>query len=138
MQEWYHSRTPYFRAIQGPPTVRGGGRPRGGRGSGWRLSVPSPCPDGLPGGKGGVSLVASGPTVARGRPSSPTSPTVADVSSSARVDIHDDVVRRRGRRRRSGARVSGRLLHAKPKIGTRRVVTHAIEQPSAVTAMAAR
>eukprot|EP00962_Isochrysis_galbana_P007877 scaffold2136_cov117-Isochrysis_galbana.AAC.2 len=49
----------------------------------WRLSVPSPCPDGLPGGKGGVSLVASGPTVARGRPSSPTSPTVADVSSSA-------------------------------------------------------
>eukprot|EP00962_Isochrysis_galbana_P021568 scaffold6362_cov123-Isochrysis_galbana.AAC.6 len=32
-----------------------------------------------------------------------------------RLDSHVDVVRRRGRR--SGARVSGRLLYAKPKIG---------------------
>eukprot|EP00962_Isochrysis_galbana_P035388 scaffold12131_cov112-Isochrysis_galbana.AAC.5 len=32
-----------------------------------------------------------------------------------RLDSHVDVVRRRGRR--SGARVSGRLLHANPKIG---------------------
>eukprot|EP00962_Isochrysis_galbana_P020476 scaffold5981_cov141-Isochrysis_galbana.AAC.5 len=38
-----------------PPTVRGGGRPRGGRGSGWRLSVPSPCPDGLYRGEKGAS-----------------------------------------------------------------------------------
>eukprot|EP00962_Isochrysis_galbana_P028608 scaffold9062_cov90-Isochrysis_galbana.AAC.1 len=63
-----------------PPTVRGGGRPRGGRGSGGRLSAPSSCPDGLPGGKGGVSLVAPGSIAARGRPPSPTLPTVADSS----------------------------------------------------------
>eukprot|EP00962_Isochrysis_galbana_P023764 scaffold7214_cov114-Isochrysis_galbana.AAC.3 len=41
-----------------------------------------------------------------------------------RGDSHVDIVRHRGRR--SGARVSGRLLHAKPKIAAPKMIGHAL------------